>query len=243
MSDPFYDGLPDDVQNDVENDVENDAENPIVSVVGNNPELPALWEEGVELVPVQLEVVQTCHFKAKVCKTCGLPKSNRVHTPKKTATCPFKRQNGCASCGEPKKYRGHLGAPPSMNMWGRGGDSYVYTNLKEQWEEAFRDLLVEAKLPRGLGGVFAEGEATFPDRNERDQGNFRVLIEKALGDALEAGGWIERDDWSRYEFGNLTRAYRAGESATRIALFPRPPGSSAPAPVDAAQEMLPVDFG
>jgi hypothetical protein len=54
------------------------------------------------------------------------------------------------------------------------------------------------------------GLCCFPDRIRRDQGNFRYFIEKALGDALVAGGWLEfgglaDDDWDHYEFGGMTR--------------------------------------
>jgi hypothetical protein len=51
-------------------------------------------------------------------------------------------------------------------------------------------------------------------------GNYRVLLEKALGDALKVGGWLDDDDWSRYEFGGLAYAYERGVSRTRLIIFP-----------------------
>ena len=62
---------------------------------------------------------------------------------------------------------------------------------------------------------------TFPNRIKRDQGNFRWMIEKALGDTLVGGGWLPDDTWDRYEFGGLTYKYEKGVSATRLMLFPR----------------------
>lgn len=177
---------------------------------------PAVPVERLE--PVRIEVVRGCHFKAKGCAMCGAPKSSRAHG--KDGACSFRAQRGCERCGLPKNAQHHLGAPPSMNAWGRSGDGFKYMNIKDQWQEVFKSRLEEARLPKGLRRVYAEGEATFPDRARRDQGNFRVLIEKALGDALTKGGWLEDDDWSSYEFGNLTQVHEAGQAATRIVLFP-----------------------
>jgi hypothetical protein len=39
-----------------------------------------------------------------------------------------------------------------------------------------------------------EGEVSFGDGRERDQGNHRVIVEKALGDALVRGGYLPDDD-------------------------------------------------
>jgi hypothetical protein len=64
-----------------------------------------------------------------------------------------------------------------------------------------------------------EGQCTFPDRTRRDQGNHRFMLEKAMGDALVAGGWLEDDDWSRYEFGGLSAVYEKGVSRTRLMVF------------------------
>ena len=61
---------------------------------------------------------------------------------------------------------------------------------------------------------------TVPDRKRRDQGNHRFLLEKALGDALVAGGWLDDDDWARYEFGGLQMVYERGVSAMRLFVFP-----------------------
>jgi len=172
------------------------------------------------LEPVELVIVRACAFKAKGCKACGLPRSNAAH--KAGGACSgFRAQRGCARCGRPKNDAGHLGTPPSLNAFGRSGDGFVYLNLKEQWGEALRVELERSKLPKGLAHVLVEGEVTFPDRQRRDQGNYRVLIEKALGDALTSGGWLPDDDWQHYEFGGLAYRYEPGVSRTRLLLFPR----------------------
>jgi hypothetical protein len=177
--------------------------------------------ESIKAEPVKIEVVRACHFKAKGCKTCGRAKS--AHKP--FDDCDgFQRQNGCANCGKPKNDLGHYGQPPSYNAVGggrgTGSAAMVGAQMKQAWQRIFADLLAASGFPRPQERIFVEGEAVFPDRGRRDQGNFRVVIEKALGDALHEGGWLEDDDWDRYEFGNLVKRYQPGVSATRLYLFP-----------------------
>jgi hypothetical protein len=126
---------------------------------------------------------------------------------------------GDRRCGKAKTHAEHQGAPPSLRILG-SGDQFTYQAYKKVWQEVFIVLLEEADLPRPLARVVVEGEATFPDRRKRDQGNHRFFIEKALGDALTEGGWLEDDDWSRYEFGGLAWAYEKGVSRTRLMVFP-----------------------
>lgn len=191
------------------------------------------------LEPVELEIVRVCAFKAKPleCRDC---KTERRKGGKGgpcehcgSAAKPIQRQ-GCARCGAAKGDRGHVGAPPSLNVLG-SGDPAIYMGIKARWQELLAELLEASGLPRGLVGVMVEGEVTFPDRTRRDQGNYRTLIEKALGDTLVSGGgdieggWLDDDDWMRYEFGNLTCRYEAGVSRTRLLLMPRAPQTASPA--------------
>lgn len=157
-------------------------------------------EPVARLEPVMVEHRRICHFKKK-------------------ADVDGHRRLGCDRCGRPKADRAHMGAPPSINPLG-SGDPRAYQALKQTWQGLLADLLVVSDLPKGLLRVMAEGEATFPTRQRRDQGNFRFLLEKALGDALVEGGWLADDDWDRYEFGNLVASYEKGTSATRIVIFP-----------------------
>ncbi|MCA1571673.1 MAG: hypothetical protein LC798_15435 [Chloroflexi bacterium] len=173
--------------------------------------------------PVELVVERRCHFKAKTCGACDRPKSNTIHRKKNAEEgkpfCPFKRRNGCASCGLPKGHRDHLGAPESFNVMA-GRDPNVYRAIVGKWAPVLAELLEESGLPRGLARVMAEGEVSFGDNVDRDAGNHRVMIEKALGDALVRGGWLESDTWARYEFGALQRREEPGVNRTRLMLFP-----------------------
>lgn len=136
---------------------------------------------------------------------------------------PFAKRStrGCATCGRAKTHIEHAGAPPSMNVLG-SGNQFVYQAHKKAWQEALIDHLEQADLPRPLARIVAEGEVTFPDRRKRDQGNHRFFLEKALGDALTAGGWLEDDCWEMFEFGGLAAVYEKGVSRTRLLLFPTP---------------------
>lgn len=156
------------------------------------------------LEPVMVEHVRLCHFKRR---------------PDEDGH----KKLGCARCGRPKADRSHMGQPPSVNPLG-SGDMRAYQDQKKRWQSLLIDLLSATDLPRHLAHVLVEGEATFPTRQRRDQGNHRFMLEKALGDALVEGGWLADDDWTRFEFGNLVSSYEKGVSATRLILFPTLPG-------------------
>lgn len=134
---------------------------------------------------------------------------------------PWTRRSrrGCAICGRARAAVQHLGAPPSLNVFG-SGNQRVYQSWKKAWSGAFAALLQDAHLPKPLAGVLVEGRVCFPTRLRRDQGNYRFLLEKALGDTLTEGGWLADDDWSQYEFGNLAYVYEKGRSWTELVLFP-----------------------
>ena len=131
---------------------------------------------------------------------------------------------GCEVCRRGRRHADHLGAPPSLNVFGSSANQFVYQGLKKTWQEILDALLRDARLPKPLGKVMAEGRVCFPTRTRRDQGNYRFLLEKALGDTLTAGGWLEDDDWTRYEFGNLAYVYEARVSWTELVIFPAWPG-------------------
>lgn len=128
------------------------------------------------------------------------------------------RTRGCAVCNEAKTHPDHLGAPPSLNVLG-SGHVFAYTAMKKAWGELLTERLAASELPKGLAHVLVEGQCTFPDRRRRDQGNHRFMLEKALGDALVAGGWLPDDSWEFYEFGGLAQAYEKGVSRTRLMVF------------------------
>lgn len=173
-------------------------------------------EEQQGLYPVRIVQERECWFKKK----------------------PEKKR-GCLRCGRAKKDLAHLGTSISLNVFGSGANRFAYQNAKKQWEDVIKIKLEAEGLPKGLGRIVAEAVMCFPDRAERDQGNFRFIIEKALGDALVDGGWLWDDDWSRYEFGNLAYAYEKGRAATEIMLFPEWPRIEA---AEKAEEPVPHLF-
>lgn len=121
--------------------------------------------------PVELVIAQDHPYKAK-------PKP-----PGKTTRPP-----GCKFCGAAKLSRAHL-ATPSLND-PAALDRHLFNALKAAWQLVFSEELVASGLPRDtLGAVTVEGRIGFPTLIERDEGNFRWMIEKALGDALVLGFW------------------------------------------------------
>ncbi len=116
----------------------------------------------------------------------------------------------------------HLGAPESFNVFA-SGSWQAYQAAKQRWHKVLGPLLVESGLPFGLGFVLVEGECSFGDDRPRDQGNHRVVVEKATGDILVEMGYLPGDQWHQYEFGGLTRVDVPGVNRLRLTLFPRAP--------------------
>lgn len=137
-------------------------------------------------------------------------------------------QRGCGHrmlddvrCGKAKDAMLHVGTPQSLNMHGSTANAHHYQAIKKHWSARLHELLDWSGLQRGLGYVLVEGQCCFPDRIRRDQGNFRYLLEKALGDVLTEGGWLDDDSWDFYEFGRLRKTYEKGVSWTALTLYPR----------------------
>lgn len=191
---------------------------------GDEPQSASLQIHRGPIEPVEVLIVAECQFEAKPCGLCGKPKSNTVHRKKNVDEgkpfCAFKRQNGCAACGAAKGDDAHFGAPPSLNVFS-GRDPATYRSMIEQWKSVVLDRLREALPDERFGHVLVEGLVTFPKAARRDQGNHRVLLEKACGDALTEGGWLADDTWEQYIFGNLEHEIVPGRSATRLLIFPR----------------------
>lgn len=207
MTDPFYEGLP-------------GEEEPV-----------RVCEPGEHVEPVAIEHTLVCAFKAKPCGLCGKPKSNTVHRKKNEQEgkpfCKFKRQLGCQHCGKPKAHADHLGAPESFNVFASGSWE-AYQGAKKRWHVVLAPALRAAGLPKGLAHVLVEGECSFGDDRDRDQGNHRVVIEKALGDVLVEEGYLPTDKWDRYEFGGLQRREEPGVNRIRLMLFPAAPEPDGP---------------
>lgn len=217
--DAFYDGLPEEVE-ELSAELAESLQDPLAA-------------PGQHIEPVRLTIVRVCEWKAKPCGLCGKSKGSKVHTPKRSATCQFKRQLGCDRCGKPKNDPDHLGAPESFNLFASGSWE-AYQGAKQRWHKVLAPLLKASGLPKGLGRVLVEGECSFDDAKDRDQGNHRVVIEKALGDVLVEEGYLPADTWERYEFGGLARVEEPGVNRLRLMLFPSPPA----APAEDAQASL-----
>lgn len=117
--------------------------------------------------PVEVRIERACKWKAK-------PKHG-----------DGRKQLGCANCGEAKYHPGHVGAPPSMND--HSIDRVAFAQVKGQWEHAMCLALLASGLPRGLEAATVEVLIGFDQYRDRDEGNLRWMIEKALGDALVHG--------------------------------------------------------
>lgn len=97
-------------------------------------------------------------------------------------------------------------APPSLNAVGSRGHWARFHRHKKAWQAYVGTaLLIERPKLRGLPASRIEASATiaFTTRRRRDEGNFRTLLEKATGDALTEGGWLEDDDVDRFKFGDV----------------------------------------
>ncbi len=94
------------------------------------------------------------------------------------------------------------GTPPSFNKVGLHSHWAVGRKAKQDWEQWLLIALLEQRVPKGLKSVTATATIRFKQRRKRDEGNFRTLIEKALGDVLQ-NGWIEDDTPEHYRFGEV----------------------------------------
>lgn len=112
---------------------------------------------------------------------------------------------------------------PTMNQT-LTQDWKVYQGARKHWLPFLVDQVAETGLPLGLSSVAVMARFCFPDRRtDRDKGNFRGFIEKVLGDALEAGGWIKRDNWDTYDFISVSATRRPKERWTELLLMPNVP--------------------
>lgn len=95
------------------------------------------------------------------------------------------------------------GTPKSFNQVGLHSHWAVGRAEKQRWQGWLSIALMEQGVPRKLKRVEARATLRFKQRRRRDEGNFRVIPEKALGDALVAGGWLVDDTADLYRFGDV----------------------------------------
>jgi len=94
------------------------------------------------------------------------------------------------------------GTPPSFNKVGLHSHWTAGRKAKQGWEQWLLIALLEQRVPKGLSKVTATATIRFKERRKRDEGNFRTLLEKALGDVLQ-NGWLEDDVPEYYSFGRV----------------------------------------
>ncbi len=95
------------------------------------------------------------------------------------------------------------GTPPSFNAIGYRSHWAVGRQEKLRWQGWLSIALMEQKVPRRLKSVSVTATLRFKQRRRRDEGNFRVILEKALGDALVEGNWLLDDTSDLYRFGRV----------------------------------------
>lgn len=78
--------------------------------------------------------------------------------------------------------------------------------------------LNEAKAPKGMARVEATAVIHPPTAHKRDEGNFRMMLEKALGDALQLGGYLSDDSSEFFSFGRLSFGEKRKPAETIITL-------------------------
>lgn len=95
------------------------------------------------------------------------------------------------------------GTPKSFNQVGLHSHWTVGRAEKRRWEGFLGIALMEQGVPRKLKHVEARATLRFKQRRRRDLGNFRPLLEKALGDVLVSGDWLPDDTADLYRFGEV----------------------------------------
>lgn len=114
--------------------------------------------------------------------------------------------------------------PPSLNTIATRGNRWAVTRAKKRWEGIFMVLLMEKKasiaapLPRRLTRVTAAAMLRFPTRHRRDEGNYRWMLEKALGDALQKGGYLADDTPEFFTFQAVQFDPERGPAQTSVTL-------------------------
>lgn len=106
--------------------------------------------------------------------------------------------------------------PPSFNAVGHSGNRWAWTKAKKDWQGMIEIAMMAIQIPRGLLSVTASAELCFPTTRRRDEGNYRTILEKCLGDALVNGGWLSDDTPDAFRFDRVT--FAKGEKRTTLLL-------------------------
>lgn len=112
----------------------------------------------------------------------------------------------------------HPVVPPSFNAVGHTGNRWAWTRAKKEWQGLFELLLMQTGMPRNWAFIEAKAVLTFHVKRKRDEGNYRTILEKCLGDALVNGGWLADDTPEHFRFVSVTFDPEPGEPKTLIEL-------------------------
>lgn len=102
--------------------------------------------------------------------------------------------------------------PPSLNTMGTRASHWPVTRAKQRWEGIWSILLLHAgsrgtpeahRLPKRIRQVQAEASLRFPTAHRRDEGNYRWILEKSLGDALQKTGFLVDDTPDYFRFNGV----------------------------------------
>lgn len=108
--------------------------------------------------------------------------------------------------------------PPSLNRAGRLPPK-AQGAIKKALQATLEGHLMASGLPRDLNRVEAWAHLRFPRAGlRRDEGNFRWMLEKALGDALTNGRWLGDDTADAYTFYLLRFDREPGPARTTISI-------------------------
>lgn len=107
--------------------------------------------------------------------------------------------------------------PPSLNEAGRSHPK-AQGRIKKALQEVLEGHLMASGLPRDLSLVEAWAHLRFPVDRGRDEGNFRWMLEKALGDALTNGRWLPNDTADEFRFYLLRFDKEPGPARTIVTL-------------------------
>lgn len=110
------------------------------------------------------------------------------------------------------------GTPPSLNAVGFHSHWSTGRKAKKDWEQWLGIALMEQKVPRKIRYVSASATLHFKQRRRRDAGNHAALLDKALGDVLQAAGYLEDDTPEFYRFGSIEFVAPSPEPLTLVHL-------------------------
>lgn len=109
--------------------------------------------------------------------------------------------------------------PPSFNVVGMSGSRWKMDKIVKAWRVDLGWAMRAAGVPRDRSLVVATATITFPSKRRRDAENFRVILSKALGDALQDVGVIPDDTAEFYRLADVVLRVESGVARTNVVLL------------------------